>query len=79
MRYTPPHDPSAPALSRGLAADIAHSARLVYLQAGVTHAMPPANITYMEPEERAQIVRWFRAASSFSRSAFSWMKPCASF
>jgi uncharacterized membrane protein len=45
-------------------ADIAHSARLVYLQAGVTHAMPPANITYMEPEERAQIVRWFRAASS---------------
>ncbi|SPF77502.1 urate hydroxylase PuuD [Pseudoprimorskyibacter insulae] len=43
-------------------ADIAHAARLVYVQAGVTHAMPPANITEMEPDERTQIIRWFRAA-----------------
>jgi uncharacterized membrane protein len=43
-------------------ADIAHAARQVYIQAGVSHAMPPANITYMEPAERAQSVRWFRAA-----------------
>ncbi|WP_431298502.1 urate hydroxylase PuuD [Tabrizicola sp. BL-A-41-H6] len=41
-------------------AQIAHEARRIYLQAGVTHAMPPANLSYMEPEERAAIVRWFR-------------------
>jgi uncharacterized membrane protein len=39
---------------------IAHEARRIYLQAGVTHAMPPANLSYMEPDERATIVRWFR-------------------
>lgn len=43
---------------------IAAEARRIYLQAGVTHAMPPANVSYIEPEERAQIVRWFRAAGS---------------
>jgi len=42
-------------------ADIARSARQIYLQAGITHAMPPANVTFMEPEERAAIVRWYRA------------------
>jgi len=44
-------------------ADIARAAREIYLQAGVTQAMPPANITYMEPEERAALRRWYRAAS----------------
>ncbi len=39
---------------------IAHEARRIYLQAGVSHAMPPGNLSYMEPEERAAIVRWFR-------------------
>ncbi|MEM8570586.1 MAG: urate hydroxylase PuuD [Pseudomonadota bacterium] len=42
--------------------DVIRAARQVYLQSGVTNAMPPANITYMEPEERAAIVRWYRAA-----------------
>uniref|UniRef100_UPI00286A6616 urate hydroxylase PuuD n=1 Tax=Tabrizicola sp. TaxID=2005166 RepID=UPI00286A6616 len=41
-------------------AQVAHEARRIYLQAGVTHAMPPANLSYIEPEERAKIVRWFR-------------------
>ncbi len=41
---------------------IARQARAIYLQAGVTHAMPPANLSYMEEEERAAIRRWFRAA-----------------
>jgi uncharacterized membrane protein len=41
-------------------AQIAHEARRIYLQSGVTHAMPPGNLSYMEPEERAAIVRWFR-------------------
>jgi uncharacterized membrane protein len=41
---------------------VAQEARRIYLQAGVTHAMPPANLSYMEPEERQAIVRWFNAA-----------------
>jgi uncharacterized membrane protein len=41
-------------------AQIAHEAKRIYLQSGVTHAMPPGNLSYMEPEERAAIVRWFR-------------------
>ena len=40
--------------------DIARHARSVYLQAGVSHAMPPANVSVMEPEERALIVAWYR-------------------
>ncbi|MCQ0093453.1 urate hydroxylase PuuD [Roseovarius sp. M141] len=43
-------------------ADIARAARQIYLQAGVTHAMPPANVSYMEEEERQKIVEWFRNA-----------------
>jgi len=42
--------------------DIAREARRIYMQAGITHAMPPANLSYMEPDERAAIVTWFRAA-----------------
>lgn len=43
-------------------ADVARNAKIIYLQSGITHAMPPANITFMEPEDRAAIVRWYRAA-----------------
>lgn len=41
---------------------IARHAREIYLQAGRTDAMPPANITYMEAAERDLIVAWYRAA-----------------
>ena len=41
---------------------IAHQAQRIYMQAGITHAMPPANLSFIEPEERAAIVKWFRAA-----------------
>ena len=41
---------------------IANAARRIYMQAGVSHAMPPANLSFMEPAERAKIVDWFRAA-----------------
>ncbi|MFT7059463.1 MAG: putative membrane protein [Pseudorhodobacter sp.] len=41
---------------------IAAAARRIYAQAGVSHAMPPANLSYMEPQERAAIVRWFEGA-----------------
>lgn len=44
--------------------EIAHEARRIYLQSGISHAMPPGNLSYMEPEERAAIVRWFRRAEA---------------
>ncbi len=43
--------------------DIAREARQIYLQAGVTHAMPPANVTDLPDEDRARIVRWYRGAT----------------
>ncbi len=41
-------------------ADVARAARQIYVQAGVTHAMPPANVSYMEDSERKRIVSWYR-------------------
>ncbi|MEM6657391.1 MAG: urate hydroxylase PuuD, partial [Pseudomonadota bacterium] len=43
-------------------ADIARNARQIYLQAGISNAMPPANITHMQPEDRQAIIRWVRSA-----------------
>ena len=43
-------------------ADIARNARLIYLQAGATTAMPPANVSFMEDEERRALVRWYKGA-----------------
>lgn len=45
-------------------ADIARNAKSIYLQAGLSHAMPPANVTYMEPEDRQAVVKWYRTARS---------------
>ncbi|HMO09665.1 MAG TPA: urate hydroxylase PuuD [Paracoccaceae bacterium] len=39
---------------------IALEARRIYLQSGLSHAMPPGNLSYMDDRERAAIVRWFR-------------------
>jgi uncharacterized membrane protein len=47
-------------------ADIAAHARTIYLQAGRSRAMPPANITGMEGKERAAIVRWYQQVTSGS-------------
>lgn len=41
---------------------VAQYAREIYLQAGLTHAMPPANVSFIEPEERERIVQWYEAA-----------------
>ncbi|MCA8882167.1 MAG: urate hydroxylase PuuD [Rhodobacteraceae bacterium] len=41
---------------------IATHARDIFMQAGVSHAMPPANVSWMEPEERAVIVAWYLGA-----------------
>ncbi len=40
-------------------AQIARYAREIYIQAGRSHAMPPANITEIEPEERKLLVQWY--------------------
>ncbi len=43
-------------------ADIAAAARLIYLQAGASTAMPPANVTSIEEDERRAIRQWYQAA-----------------
>jgi uncharacterized membrane protein len=43
-------------------AQIAAQAREIYLQAGRSHAMPPGNVTEIEPAERRRIIDWYRAA-----------------
>ena len=42
--------------------DVAMHARQIYLQAGMSMAMPPANLTYMDNESRAALVRWYEGA-----------------
>jgi len=44
-------------------ADVARHAQQIYLQAGVSHAMPPPNAVDMDPAARADIVAWYRAAT----------------
>jgi len=44
--------------------DIARAAKEIYLQSGVSHAMPPANITNISKEDRIKIVQWYRGATS---------------
>lgn len=46
------------------AADITSQARRVFLHSGASHAMPPANVTWMEEAERRAIVDWFRTAQN---------------
>jgi uncharacterized membrane protein len=41
-------------------ARIAAHAREIFLQAGVTHAMPPGNVTEIPQEERDVLARWYR-------------------
>lgn len=43
---------------------IARHAKEIYLQAGRSYAMPPANVTFLEPEERRLIVEWYQSAVS---------------
>ena len=43
-------------------AQIAAEAKRIYLQAGLSHAMPPANLSYMELQEREAIILWFQSA-----------------
>ncbi|RWO47804.1 MAG: cysteine desulfurase [Mesorhizobium sp.] len=43
-------------------ADVANHAREIYLQAGRSHAMPPANVSQITDKERALLVAWFEGA-----------------
>ena len=43
---------------------IVTQAKSIIMQSALSHAMPPANITYMEPEERRILRRWFTASLS---------------
>jgi uncharacterized membrane protein len=43
---------------------IARHGRDIYLHAGITHAMPPGNLSRMEPGERTAVVAWFRSAQA---------------
>ena len=45
--------------------DIAQNARAIYLQAGVSHAMPPANVTFITEEERLVLTQWYKNAERF--------------
>ena len=45
-------------------ADVARHAGQIYLQAGVSHAMPPPNAVTMDPAARDTIVTWIRNARS---------------
>ncbi|PJE27981.1 Uncharacterized membrane protein [Pseudooceanicola antarcticus] len=42
---------------------ILRNARAIYLQAGLGHAMPPANVSFIEEEERQAIRDWYEAAT----------------
>ena len=44
-------------------ADVARHAREIYLQAGLSRAMPPPNVYALDDDQRAAIVAWYRAAS----------------
>jgi uncharacterized membrane protein len=38
-------------------------AREIYLQAAASDAMPPANVTELEPEERGMLAAWYQAGA----------------
>ena len=42
---------------------IANQAEKIYLQSGITRAMPPGNVSAITPEERQVIIDWYRAAT----------------
>ncbi len=45
-------------------AEIAGAAEEIFLQSGVTTAMPPANVSWMEQEERDKVIRWYLNAKT---------------
>ena len=50
-------------------AEIAAHAEPIYIVAGRSDYMPPANVTHVTPKERAMIVAWYRSAVSGGKDA----------
>ena len=44
-------------------AQVARAAQTIYLQAGISHAMPPGSSVLMDEQARAEIIRWYRSAT----------------
>lgn len=44
-------------------AQVAERAREIYIHSGITNAMPPANVSFMEPAERKLIQAWYRSVA----------------
>jgi uncharacterized membrane protein len=44
-------------------AEVARAAQVIYLQSGISHAMPPGSTVLMDDEARQQIAQWYRRAS----------------
>ena len=44
-------------------AQIAAQARGIYVQAALSHAMPPANVSWMDAAERRAIAQWYQSAA----------------
>jgi len=45
-------------------AEIARHAREIYLQAGISKAMPPGNVTYLTAEDRDLLTAWYESATA---------------
>ncbi len=43
-------------------AQVAREAKRIYLHAGITHAMPPPSMAFLDDDDRALLVAWYRAA-----------------
>lgn len=46
-------------------AQIAARAKDIYMQSAASHAMPPANLSFMEDHERQKIAMWFKSVGYF--------------
>ncbi len=44
-------------------AQVARAAQTIYLQSGISHAMPPGSTVFMAEEARAEIAQWYRRVS----------------
>ena len=49
-------------------AQILTQAHVIITQSALSHAMPPANVSYMEDEERGLLLRWYQASFKDDKS-----------
>ena len=46
---------------------IVRQAKAIIMQSALSHAMPPGNVSYMEPEERKQLLAWYQDGLTATR------------